>query len=194
MKGSVCKHRRRANGADLEETCLACPSQWEGALDDGRAVYARFRHGHLSVGIGEAVEGAVDNAMTDQALYDGEVGDGLDGFMDFEDLKVRLRGLIEFPLDLVVENENPPLVGRDPKITLPSQRFPRTRCSFVAVMRAFRLDGATFPSPTHPISARHVERRAIRRPRGIEFPCSPVGAVDRWQACPSLPLEHRSRR
>lgn len=96
----------------LKKTCLACPSQWEGILDDGGAVYARFRHGHLSVGIGETVEEAVDNAMSGHALYDGEIGDGLDGFMDFEDLKVHLRGLIEFPLDLVVENENPPLADR----------------------------------------------------------------------------------
>ncbi len=93
----------------LKKTCLACPSQWEGALDDGRAVYARFRHGHLSVGIGETVEEAVNNAMSDGALYDKEIGDGLDGFMDFEELKAHLRGLVEFPLDLVVENENPPL-------------------------------------------------------------------------------------
>lgn len=96
----------------LKKTCSACPSQWEGALDDGGAVYARFRHGHLSVGIGETVERAVDNAMSDQALYEGEIGDGLDGFMDFEELKAHLRGLIEFPADLNVENENPPLVDR----------------------------------------------------------------------------------
>ncbi len=93
----------------LKKTCLACPSQWEGALDDGRAVYARFRHGHLSVGIGETVERAVDNAMSDQALYEGDIGDGLDGFMDFEELKAHLRGLIEFPAVLNVKGENLPL-------------------------------------------------------------------------------------
>ncbi len=96
----------------LKKTCLACPSQWEGALDDGRAVYARFRHGHLSVGIGETVEEAIDDAMSDQALYEGEIGDGLDGFMDFEELKAHLRGLIEVPAALNVENENPPLADR----------------------------------------------------------------------------------
>lgn len=96
----------------LKKTCVACPSQWEGALDDGRAVYARFRHGHLSVGMGETVERAVDNAMSDQALYEGEIGDGLDGFMDFEELKAHLHGLIEFPPDLSVEDENPPLADR----------------------------------------------------------------------------------
>lgn len=96
----------------LKKTCLACPSQWEGTLDDGRAVYARFRHGHLSVGIGETINGAVDNAMSGEALYEGEIGDRLDGFMDFEELKAQLRGLIEFPADLIVEYENPPLADR----------------------------------------------------------------------------------
>lgn len=47
--------------------------------------------------------------MSDQALYEGEIGEGLDEFMDFEELKAHLRGLVEFPADLVVENENPPL-------------------------------------------------------------------------------------
>jgi hypothetical protein len=96
----------------LKKTCLACPSQREGALDDGRAVYARFRHGHLSVGLGETVDEAVDNAMSDQALYEGDIGDGLDGFMDFDELKAHLHGLLEFPADLLVENENPPLADR----------------------------------------------------------------------------------
>ena len=92
----------------LKKTCLACPSQWEGTLEDGRAVYARFRHGHLSVGIGETVKEAVNSAMSDQALYAGDIGDGLDGYMDFEELKALLRRLLEFPTGLVVENENPP--------------------------------------------------------------------------------------
>jgi hypothetical protein len=97
----------------LTKTCLACPSQWEGTLDDGRVVYARFRHGHLGVGIGDTVKAAVDNAMSDQALYDAELSDGLDGFMDFEELKGHLRGLLDFPADLTVEDENPRLADRD---------------------------------------------------------------------------------
>jgi len=92
----------------LKKTCLSCPSQWEGTLDDGRAVYARFRHGNLSVGIGETVKKAADNARSDQALYEGDLGDRYDGFMDFEELKDHLRGRLEFPDDLAVENENPP--------------------------------------------------------------------------------------
>jgi hypothetical protein len=74
-------------------------------LRTARAVYAHFRHGHLSVGIGGTFKQAVGNAMSDQALYEGDIGDRFDGFMDFDELKAHLRGLLEFPADLVVENE-----------------------------------------------------------------------------------------
>jgi hypothetical protein len=89
----------------LKKTCVACPSQWEGTLEDGRAVYAHYRHGELSVGIGDDVGEAIDNGMSDHALYVDDVGDWLDGYMDFEELKAHLRGLLEFPTNLVVEHE-----------------------------------------------------------------------------------------
>ena len=84
----------------LKRTCIACPSQWEGTLEDGRAIYARYRHGELSVGVGNDLNEAVRNGMSDQALYADHIGDGLDGFMDFEELKAHLCGLLEFPPDL----------------------------------------------------------------------------------------------
>jgi hypothetical protein len=59
----------------------------------------------LSVGIGSDIDDAVHNGWTDDALYADFVGDGFDGFMDFEELKIHLHGLLEFPADLVVENE-----------------------------------------------------------------------------------------
>jgi hypothetical protein len=40
-------------------TCTACPSQWEGRLEDGRHVYIRLRHGHGSIGIGDTKDEAV---------------------------------------------------------------------------------------------------------------------------------------
>jgi hypothetical protein len=92
----------------LKKTSLACPSQWEGVLEDGRFVYARYRHGELSVGVGDDIEEAVRNGMSDQALYMDHVGDGLDGFINFDELKVHLYGLLDFPMDLVVENEQRP--------------------------------------------------------------------------------------
>jgi hypothetical protein len=43
--------------------------------------------------------------MSDQALYTSHIGDGLDGFMNFDELKIHLHGLLEFSMDLVLENE-----------------------------------------------------------------------------------------
>ncbi len=91
----------------LKKTCTACPSQWEGTLEDGRVIYARYRWGELSVGVGGDIDEAVHNGWTD-ALHADQVGDGLDGFMDFEELKANLYGLLEFPPDLAVENEREP--------------------------------------------------------------------------------------
>jgi hypothetical protein len=81
----------------LTETSLACPSQWEGTLEDGRVVYARYRHGRLSVGVGEDIDRAVRNGRSDQALFADGVGDGLDGFMGFDELKAHLHGAIGVP-------------------------------------------------------------------------------------------------
>jgi len=70
--------------AHLRMTCPACPSQWEGATDDGDYVYIRYRNGHLSVGIGNSEEDAVDNACgwTDRApAFSGTIGDEFDGFI-----------------------------------------------------------------------------------------------------------------
>lgn len=89
----------------LKRTCIACPSQWEGTLEDGRAVYARYRYGELSIGVGDDIDEAVRNASSDVALCAEEVGDGLDGFMSFEELKAKLCGVLAFPAGLVVENE-----------------------------------------------------------------------------------------
>ena len=90
----------------LTKTCIACPSQWEGTLEDDRTIYARYRYGELSVGVGNDINEAVRNGMSDQALYADYVGDGLDGFMDVQELKVHLHGLLEFPADLIVEHDD----------------------------------------------------------------------------------------
>jgi hypothetical protein len=96
-----------------------------GHLKDGRAVYARYRHGYLSVGVGDDVDEAVHNSTSDRALYADYAGDGLDGFIDFEELAIHLHGLLEFPADLVVENERPPRL--DPSALDESSFSPRRR-------------------------------------------------------------------
>lgn len=86
----------------LTQTTWVCPTQYEGTLADGRALYARSRRGELSVGIGEDIDKAVHNSMGDSALYFEYVAEEP---LSFEELRGHLYGLLEFPEDLVVEGE-----------------------------------------------------------------------------------------
>lgn len=74
---------------ELEKTCYACPSQWEGRTDDGGYVYVRYRHGGLSVGFGGTLEDAID----DDTIY-REIGDGDSGFMDADELKAAVPEVV----------------------------------------------------------------------------------------------------
>lgn len=40
-------------------TCGACPEQYEGLLEDGRALYIRFRHSRGAVSVGSTLDDAV---------------------------------------------------------------------------------------------------------------------------------------
>ncbi|WP_028058300.1 hypothetical protein [Candidatus Solirubrobacter pratensis] len=50
---------------DLEQTCWACPSQWEGKLADGRHVYIRYRWGFLRVTVGATMNDAIKVGSSD---------------------------------------------------------------------------------------------------------------------------------
>lgn len=66
-------------GATVTMTCVACPAQWEGTLEDGRCVYVRYRGGWLSVGIGATSYEAID----DDDTFGTQIGDHYDGTIDW---------------------------------------------------------------------------------------------------------------
>lgn len=78
----------------LVRTCLASPSQWEGELEDGRAVYIRYRGGHFSVRLGWSIDEAIVNH---QSFYQAELGEWLDGWMSNDDLREELAGVLDLP-------------------------------------------------------------------------------------------------
>ena len=90
----------------LVQTCTACPSQWDAWDEDGNYVYIRYRHGHLSV------ESHTDKAgfythggpWTDYAIFEAYVGDGLDGYMETEEM-LKLIGA-EFEVEAEAEAES----------------------------------------------------------------------------------------
>jgi hypothetical protein len=79
---------------ELEQTCGACPSQWEGRTDDGRYVYIRYRWGFLRLGVGYTFWAAV-GADT----WGEQIGDGLDGSMDEFTMRHHLRAVMEVRRD-----------------------------------------------------------------------------------------------
>lgn len=69
--------------ASLEMTCSACPSQWEGKLDDGREVYIRYRCGRLRVYVAPIGTSIFDVLALENLIHEEHVGDDLDGVMGF---------------------------------------------------------------------------------------------------------------
>jgi hypothetical protein len=87
----------------LTQTCLVMPSQWEGELDDGRSLYIRYRHGRLRVGVGEGAKDAWRNSGAESALCCKQIENADEDMMSFKELRGHLRGVLEFPDELVVE-------------------------------------------------------------------------------------------
>lgn len=87
----------------LKRTTWACPTQWVATLADGRTVYARSRHGEFSVGVGDDLDDAVLKSSGPEALYLEYVEDSP---MGFEELRAHLYGLLEFPADLPIRDED----------------------------------------------------------------------------------------
>ena len=68
----------------LTQTCEACPSQWEGELEDSGLVYIRYRYGNLTV----EVDG--------ESILDFSFGGGMDGVMDLETLITHTNHILDY--------------------------------------------------------------------------------------------------
>lgn len=77
----------------LDQTCTACPSQWEGRTDDGRHVYIRYRGGWLSAGIAATI----DEAVRTDTFFGTNIGTEFDGWMDEATMR-RLVTVFDFDL------------------------------------------------------------------------------------------------
>lgn len=65
----------------LDQTCLACPSQWDARTDLGERVYVRYRWGVLSVDLTRP------HALKPNRGLDETLGDPFDGVVDFVDIE-----------------------------------------------------------------------------------------------------------
>jgi len=90
----------------LEKTCYASPAQWEGKLESGHLIYIRYRYGNLSISISENVTENIFEAIEGIELLCENIGDGLDGFIEFKELKPYLEEIFDLSkLNYTGENE-----------------------------------------------------------------------------------------
>lgn len=66
---------------NFEQTCYACPSQWEGYTKDGERLYIRYRYGFLRM--------TLDN----KEIYSAQHGDGWDGLISEKKVRKILKEL-----------------------------------------------------------------------------------------------------
>lgn len=66
----------------LEQTCGACPSQWEGKAETGEEIYIRYRWGVLRLDVNNTT------------VYQEAIGASMDGLIDEGLMLNRLRGFI----------------------------------------------------------------------------------------------------
>jgi len=57
----------------IKQTCLGCPSQWEGKTIDDHDIYIRYRSGYLRLDI------------DGETKWGGEVGDEIDGCIGLDE-------------------------------------------------------------------------------------------------------------
>jgi len=80
---------RVANTYTFDLTWIACPTQVEGVLDDGRNYYFRYRHGYWTLSVSEQPGG--DAVRMDAPLVAADaLGDSLDGYMEEDEVRVIL--------------------------------------------------------------------------------------------------------
>ena len=72
----------------INQTCSACPSQWDAVLEDGREVYIRYRWGWLSIRC-PGVDG--------EELLGKSCGDDLAGSMEYSELKEHAKEVLDLP-------------------------------------------------------------------------------------------------
>ena len=67
-------------------TCSACPSQWEGKLEDGRAIYIRYRWGNLTASVSKEPTENLDEAVSGECIYDEIIDDPKGGTLSTEEM------------------------------------------------------------------------------------------------------------
>lgn len=75
---------------ELNKTCVACPTMWEGKTDKGERFFARFRWGILRA------------ELNNKTFYEEQIGDEYDGVMETDELV----NILKLDVDQVLIDKN----------------------------------------------------------------------------------------
>jgi len=89
----------------LERTCTACPSQWEGTLEDGRMIYIRYRHGVLQISVSKEPTNDVMDAVGGEMVFVKDIAIENDGYMSDRSMLSWLCCLAELSDDAFTPQE-----------------------------------------------------------------------------------------
>lgn len=80
----------------IEQDCFACPSSWSGQLTDGRNWRARYRWGYLRFVVDpDPNKLSVFSQEPAEICEEFQLGDGLDGFLEYDKMRDALSHLID---------------------------------------------------------------------------------------------------
>ncbi len=82
---------------EIEQTCEACPSQWEGTTDDDRCIYFRYRWGFLSVRISSPGDKFKFAGVRGKEILRKQLGDSYHGILSYEELVKATSEIIQLP-------------------------------------------------------------------------------------------------
>jgi len=80
---------------ELKRTCMGCPSQWVGKLNNGRMIYIRYRWGCLEVNISKNPTNDVSDAVEGKLIFKKYTGGEYDGIMKDSKMFSLLKDIIE---------------------------------------------------------------------------------------------------
>lgn len=84
---------------ELTRITWACPVEWEGKTEDGRAVYIRYRWGHLKIYVSDINGSFLDAVNSDDAIFEVNYGSSYDGFMEDSEMFTLTKDVIEMEND-----------------------------------------------------------------------------------------------
>jgi len=93
---SKMKNKKKLKIREIEQTCSACPSQWEATLDDGRMLYFRYRWGVLRISISERPTRDIMDAVGGNEIF-MKVSDEDFCVLEYAEMKEITKHIIEYP-------------------------------------------------------------------------------------------------